>query len=872
MDVVPVRDLVGLAWHLGRDDPLARDMIDRALIAATSAMTSGVATTQLLGEWRRLVGECHLFRSHYSVDSNFQYLEWNRDLEKRFYLPRRISLQPITQALQDILDDNLAILSISQPPGTGKQLADYTPILTKDGWKTHGELVVGDYVIGIDGEFKKVTHVFPKAMQDCRVHFTNGDYIDCHENHEWPVHDRYAYKGTYDRVYDTKTIEGRKLSYGGNGPGSRGHRYILSVPVRQPIVGEHKTLPVAPYTFGAWLGDGSNNTPCVTLSKDDIAIIDSIEKDGYRVNKIHVHKTTKVPTYTFHDLRFDLQEMGFCHSRRRVPKFIPDIYLTASLDQRLDLLAGLVDTDGVKSDKRKYTITTAEPELKDSIVALINTFGWRACVVEEKPRLSSSGIQGKKPYWVIGFSAYLEIPCRLARKQYKSPPGKPWRFAIKSVERIEPTIGNCIEVEGGIYLAGKSMIPTHNSTIISFFMSMMMGLYPDRFNLITAHSDKLTMSLFEGILSVVTDPEYTWQEIFSRVPFESKSVKNETINLGEKKRFKTLTCRSIDGTLTGATRFNNLMVADDLVSGIEEALNINRMDKLWEKVTNDLRSRGEGRRTKEIYVATRWSVHDPIGRLERFYGDKTDRFRSVVAPALDENDESNFDFDYGLGFSTQYYHDLRDTMDDLSWRALYMNEPVEREGLLFPEETLRRYYKVPDGKPDAIISVCDTKDRGTDYGFLPVAFVYGNDYYIEDCICDNGLPEKVEARFVDILLRHDVHMSQFESNAAGGRVADKVQSEVRVRGGRTHITKKWTSANKETKILVNSHWVKEHCLFKDSSEISPRSDYATMMRLLLSYTQTGKNKNDDVPDGLAMLSEFAQASFMRKAEIIARPF
>lgn len=408
------------------------------------------------------------------------------------------------------------------------------------------------------------------------------------------------------------------------------------------------------------------------------------------------------------------------------------------------------------------------------------------------------------------------------------------------------------------------------TTTIGFFMSMQMGLYPERFNLISAHSDKLTYSMFEGVHSVLTDPDYLWADIFPGVQIESKSVKNETINLGRPKRFKTLTCRSIDGTLTGATRFNNLMIADDLVSGIEEALSIDRMNKLWEKVTNDLRSRGEGQNIKEIYVATRWSIHDPIGRLERRYGD-TGRFRSVVAPALDENDESNFDFDYGLGFTTAYYHDLRSTMDDLSWRALYMNEPVEREGLLFDESELRRYYELPEAAPDAIIGVCDTKDRGKDYGFMPVAYVYGEDYYIEDCVCDNGLPEKVEAKFVDLLLRHKVQACRFESNAAGGRVADKVNNEVKVRGGSTHITKKYTTANKETKIIVNSHWVKTHCLFRDTSKIAPRSDYAVMMRLLLGYTQTGKNPSDDVPDGMAMLAEFATTFLSQKVHIFQRP-
>lgn len=408
------------------------------------------------------------------------------------------------------------------------------------------------------------------------------------------------------------------------------------------------------------------------------------------------------------------------------------------------------------------------------------------------------------------------------------------------------------------------------STGAIFFLSMVMGLYPDTYSLMSAHSDKLTLPIFEGVRSVITDPDYLWGRIFPGSVIEGISVKNETINLGKPHRFKTLTCRSIDGTLTGATRFNKLLIADDLVSGIEEALSIDRMNKLWEKVMNDLRSRREGDDYKEIYIATRWSVHDPIGRLERLYSD-SDRFGQIVMPALDENDESNFDFMYGMGFSTKTYHDMRASMDDASWRALFMNEPIEREGLLYPEPELRTYFKLPDDPADAVIGVCDTKDKGTDYAFLPVAYVYGDDYYIEDCVCDNGSVGGVEAKMVDILLRHRVQMCRFESNAAGGRVADKVNEQVEQRGGITHITKRFTKSNKETRIITNSHWVKQRCLFKDKSRIEPRSDYATMMRLLTSYTQTGRNAVDDVPDGMAMLAEFSDRVFRKPATVLQNP-
>ena len=187
-------------------------------------------------------------------------------------------------------------------------------------------------------------------------------------------------------------------------------------------------------------------------------------------------------------------------------------------------------------------------------------------------------------------------------------------------------------------------------------------------------------------------------------------------------------------------------------------------------------------------------------------------------------------------------------------------------------DELRRYFELPAEDPDAIIGICDTKDKGSDYAFLPAAYVYGNDYYIDDCVCDNSLPNIVDARLVDILLRCKVKMCRFESNSAGGRVAEKVQNEVKKRGGITRITTKFTTANKETKIIVNSAWVKEHCLFKDDSLYKRQSDYGRMMDMLGSYTVAGKNKHDDVPDGMAMLAEFAQSLSGARVEIFQRPW
>lgn len=410
---------------------------------------------------------------------------------------------------------------------------------------------------------------------------------------------------------------------------------------------------------------------------------------------------------------------------------------------------------------------------------------------------------------------------------------------------------------------------TGKSTLGIFFISWIAGKYPNQPNLMSAHSGILTRSFYDGLLQIFTDEEYLFRDVFPGVEINSTNSKEETIDLDKKQRFKTVTCRAINASLTGATRCERYLYADDLVSGIEEAMSKERLDKLWESYTNDLKSRKK-LGCKEIHIATRWSVHDVIGRLERKY-EGNERARFLAIPALDENGESNFNYKYGVGFDTEYFEDMKQNLDEASFRALYMNQPIEREGLLYHEDELRRYFELPqDIEPDAIISICDTKDSGNDYAFMPVAYVYGSDYYIEDCICDNTM--SYEARVVDMLIKHNVHTSRFESNSAGRRIARDIQNNVKERGGKTKITTKYTTSNKETKIIVNSPFVKEHFIFKDENLYSKQSDYGKMMRFLTSYTVSGKNKTDDVPDGMAMLSEYAQALASNKVEILKRFF
>jgi len=423
------------------------------------------------------------------------------------------------------------------------------------------------------------------------------------------------------------------------------------------------------------------------------------------------------------------------------------------------------------------------------------------------------------------------------------------------------------------------------STLEDFFLSLVGGWFPNDFNLSSAHSSILTRSLYDGVLEIINDPvEYTWHEIFPNVEIQGTNAKETTVNLERNGRFKTWTFRSIDGSLTGATRCNRFLTADDLVSGIEEALNKNRLDTLWTKVVNDLRSRRlEG--CKEFYIATRWSVHDPIGKLQQLYAGNP-RARFIAVPALDENGKSNFLFTVN-GFSEKYFNDAKESMDEISYNCLYQQQPVEREGLLLPPDKLKRFFfskeDVPDGctdeytiipdrEADAIWAVCDTKDKGTDFESLPIAYQYGDKFFISDVVFDDTTDYDIlDRKTADILIKHNPHKIRFESNNVGNRIAHNIQKIISGKC-RADIETRPTQANKETKILVNSDYIAKHFYFLHPSQYKPKSDYGLFMGNVTTYTTRAKVAHDDGIDSLAMMAEYVQNPLGGKATAMRNPF
>ena len=471
------------------------------------------------------------------------------------------------------------------------------------------------------------------------------------------------------------------------------------------------------------------------------------------------------------------------------------------------------------------------------------------------------------PHFFDSFCLYIEKD-RPPEKQFYLPRRKQLKPCADALQDLE---------DGKLELLGISEPPgVGKTTLAEFFLAWTCGRNPFLPNLIGSHNNSFLGGMYGEMLRIF-DPvgEYRWADVFPGLYVIGTNAKDMMIGVGYDKaddmRFKTLEFSSIGSGNAGKVRAMNVLYCDDLVDGIETAMSRDRLDKLWQMYYTDLRQRKVGTRAKELHIATRWSLHDVLGRLEAEYeGDPTARF--IRFPAMDENDESNFDYPYGLGYTTDALHKQRDIMDEPSWRALYMNEPIEREGVLYDPQELRRYFDLPEKEPDAVLAICDTKEQGADYCVCPVFYQYGDEFYLDAIICDNGKVEVVQERVASLLVDRKVKMCRIESNRGGTIFAQNVQKLVRERGGMTSITTKWTQTNKETRIQTNSAMVKSHVLFKDESLYAQDREYREAMTQLTTYSMIGKNKHDDVPDALSMFVDWQMSDRANTAIIMKRPF
>jgi hypothetical protein len=398
----------------------------------------------------------------------------------------------------------------------GKLISDDTPVLTTKGWKKHGELMVGDYVFNHKGMAVRVKAVMPKGKANLEVEFTNGEKIKCHSKHQWLVsHKEWKSKngkrGEEYRVLETEEILNYNLDAKYN---------YFRVSNIKPLQFENKQLIIHPYVLGAWLGDGTFSKNCITHSEKDIAVIKKIERLNYKRTGISGNSGT-ITSY-FKKLYGELIKEGFLVKGRgktkKGNKIIPEKYLLSSIEQRLELLAGLIDTDGsVRNGKRgkwndyRICFTNTNKKLIDGVIELVRGLGMRTSLTKVRAAKSSSGIEGRQDVYIVGFTPTIEIPTVLKRKKV-IPIKKQRKVCIRKIKKINSVVGNCIQVdsEDGIYLIGKNHIPTHNSEVISMAVLTRVSTFAEKWAIVAEQEEKAHI-IMDYVIKHIFDNEYTRQ-------------------------------------------------------------------------------------------------------------------------------------------------------------------------------------------------------------------------------------------------------------------------------------------------------------------------------------------------------------------------
>nr|DAH32968.1 MAG TPA: Terminase [Caudoviricetes sp.] len=430
------------------------------------------------------------------------------------------------------------------------------------------------------------------------------------------------------------------------------------------------------------------------------------------------------------------------------------------------------------------------------------------------------------------------------------------KFYVPRMNVLKPVVDDLQDLaDGRIELLTISLPPrVGKSTLGIFYVTWLMGREPDKANVMSGHSDKLTKGFFKECLDILSDPDYLWHDVFPKAKVVAVSSEDESISVNHKRRFPTLTCRSVTGTLTGAVEVGNLLYVDDIIEDLEEALNPQRLQNKYDAYLNQLKDRKKDG-ARELHIGTRWAVGDVIGRLQQQYGDDP-KARFTVIPALNENGESNFDYPYGLGFSTAYYQDMKASIDPCTWSCKYMGDPYVREGLLFERDELNYYNGVlPDGECD-IMSVVDVAWGGGDSLSAPIIYWFGDTGYVHDWVFSAGDKSVTQPLVCAAYARNNVARARFEANVGGTEYAEEIDKTLRERNYKMSIQSQRasTKSSKMDRIVRWSSDIKSRLVFRSDKARGEMYDKA--MNELCRISVDAKKQHDDAPDSLAMAMDY----------------
>lgn len=476
-------------------------------------------------------------------------------------------------------------------------------------------------------------------------------------------------------------------------------------------------------------------------------------------------------------------------------------------------------------------------------------------------------------YLLDSYALYIEKN-RPKRERFYEPRRK---TMIKVVEKLQALEDDELD-ELFVHMPPR----VGKSQMMTVYMAWHCARDPEKSNLYCTYKESLGGAFLEGITEIWTDPTYCHNDIFPDAKIVYTDAKNHKIDLKRRKKYKSVAGKGLESGLNGEYDANGVLAIDDIIEGIQDVLNPDTLRRKQIVFDNNLMSRAKSK-CKIIYNGTIWSLHDIfMDRLDFLQNNpkaKHIRWEILKIPALDpDTDESNFDYDYGVGFDTEYYQTRRakfEENDDLaSWYAQYQQEPIERDGAVFNPESMRFYNGIlPSEEPLKVMSACDVALGGGDYLSMPVAYVYENgDCYIHDVVFDNQEKDKTQPQVINAIINNKITSGFFESNQGGEGYKDDIDRQLKEMNYKISLISKYapTKTRKEQRIWDNAPTIRQF-IFRDVGCRSPQ--YRKFMTNLYSFTINGKNKNDDAADSLSQLADFMKSgASIARVEVIANPF
>ena len=477
-------------------------------------------------------------------------------------------------------------------------------------------------------------------------------------------------------------------------------------------------------------------------------------------------------------------------------------------------------------------------------------------------------------YELDSFCLYIER-YRPRKERFYEPRRKMLKMVVDAIQDLED------DKLDELYLHQPPR--TGKSQIVTFATTWHIARNDEPSNLYVTYANQLGGAFVDGVIEIIKDPTYAFSDVFPGENIAHTDSEAHRLNLTRRKKYATLSGRGMEAGLNGQFDAKGWLILDDLHEGINEVLNQDLLAKKLKFFNNNVLSR-QKQGCKILGIGTIWSLNDIFCTRHEFLqaglAAPGTRYKIIKIPAMNEKDESNFDYDFGVGFSTAKYREIRARFENdgdmASWSAQYMQEPVEREGAVFLPDDMKYYNGIlPNETPLKVTFACDVALGGDDYLSLPIAYVYEDgSVYIEDVVYDNSEKKFTKPQVIDKIIEHHVTSGYFEANQGGEGYKDEVNAELQSKGIKINLRSEYapTDKRKAQRIWDKAGSIREY-YFRDPS--CRNKQYRMFMTNLFSFNfkANQKHKHQDAADSLASLAYFLEGTWANaRVEAAINPF